>query len=140
MEHPLASLATAQQVRWVMDAEMEMYTPQGGESVRQRMHRTQILLEPEQYRALVELARLEGRSLSELLRELVREHLAQRDQAADVIRARQMAALERIRQHRQALLERRGGVPLDIDVAALVAAVREERDADISAGSTDDRR
>ncbi|MCM8749480.1 ribbon-helix-helix domain-containing protein [Thermomicrobiaceae bacterium CFH 74404] len=108
--------------------------------MRQRMHRTQILLEPEQYRALVELARLEGRSLSELLRELVREHLAQRDQAADVILARQMAALERIRQHRQAVLERRGGVPLDIDIAALVAAEREEHDADILAGSTDDRR
>ncbi len=104
------------------------------------MQRTQILLEPEQYRALVELARLEGRSLSELLRELVRDYLAQRDQAADMIRARQMAALERIRQHRQAVLERRGGVPLDIDVAALVAAVREERDADILAGSTDGRR
>lgn len=104
------------------------------------MQRTQILLEPEQYRALVELARLEGRSLSELLRELIRDYLAQRDQAADMIRSRQMAALERIRQHRQAVLERRGGVPLDIDVAALVAAVREERDADILAGSTDDRR
>jgi predicted CopG family antitoxin len=104
------------------------------------MHRTQVLLEPEQYRTLVELARLERRSLSDLVRELIREHLAQRAQAADAIWARRTAALERIRQHRQAVLERRGGVPLDIDVAALVAAVREERDADILAGSTDDRR
>ncbi len=103
---------------------MELYPHEGSERVRQRMHRTQILPEPEQNRALVKLARREGRSLSELLRELVREHLAQRHQAADVIRARHMAALERIRWHRQALLERRCGVPPASDVAALLVVVR----------------
>jgi predicted DNA-binding ribbon-helix-helix protein len=44
------------------------------------MQRTKILLEPEQHRALTEIAQAEGRSLSDLLREIVADHLAHRDQ------------------------------------------------------------
>ena len=64
------------------------------------MHRTQVLLEPGQHRALSEIARSEGRSISELLRELIREQLVRRQQVADERRRRQLEALDRIRQHR----------------------------------------
>lgn len=40
------------------------------------MHRTQILLEPWQYEALKALARKEGKSLSQVLREIVTERLS----------------------------------------------------------------
>ncbi len=46
------------------------------------MHRTQILLEPEQHQALTEIARREKRSLSELIRQLVDEQLQLRKQRA----------------------------------------------------------
>lgn len=46
------------------------------------MHRTQILLEPEQHKILTEIARQEKRSLSDLLREMVDEQIASRKQMA----------------------------------------------------------
>ncbi len=42
------------------------------------MHRTQILLEPEQHQTLTEIARRENRSLSDVVREMVRQQLAER--------------------------------------------------------------
>lgn len=42
------------------------------------MHRTQILLEPEQHKALVEIANAEGHSLSALIRQMLDEQLAER--------------------------------------------------------------
>jgi predicted DNA-binding protein len=42
------------------------------------MQRTQILLEPEQHKALVEIARREKRSLSDLVREMVEKQLEER--------------------------------------------------------------
>ena len=41
------------------------------------MVRTQILLEPEQHQILTEIARQENRSLSDLIRELVDERIAE---------------------------------------------------------------
>ena len=46
------------------------------------MHRTQILLEPEQHKTLTEIARQEQRSLSDLVREMVDRGIAERKQAA----------------------------------------------------------
>ena len=45
----------------------------------ERLYRTQILLEPEQQRVLAEIARREGRSDSDLVREMIRAQLAQRN-------------------------------------------------------------
>jgi hypothetical protein len=42
------------------------------------MYRAQIILEEEQHTALVEMARLEGRSISEIVREMVRAGLLAR--------------------------------------------------------------
>jgi predicted CopG family antitoxin len=97
--------------------------------VAERMHRTQILLEPEQHRALAELARSEGRSVSELVREIIRQRLAERERKIDADVKRRLEALERIRGHREAILARRGGQPLEIDVVEMINQMREERHA-----------
>ena len=46
------------------------------------LYRTQVLLEPEQYTTLTKLAESEGKSLSALLREMVAQALAGRQQKA----------------------------------------------------------
>lgn len=46
------------------------------------MYRTQILLEPEQHKALTEIARQERRSLSDVIREMVDKQIAERQQIA----------------------------------------------------------
>ena len=94
-----------------------------------RMYRTQILLEPEQHQTLAAIARREGRSVSDLLREMVRDQLDQRKEAADAALERQLAALERIRRHRNMIIAQRGGHPLELDVVELIDQMRAERDA-----------
>lgn len=82
-----------------------------------------ILLEPEQHRALSEIARRQGRSISGLVREIVQEYLDGpqdcRQQDLDIIRA-----LARTRQQ----LEAEHGV-LGVDLLTRVRAEREQ-DAD----------
>ena len=97
----------------------------------EKMYRTQILLEPEQHRALAEIARREERSVSDVVREMLREQLGQRQKKADMDRERRLQALERIKQHREAILARRGGKPFGIDVAEEINRMREERDEEI---------
>ncbi len=88
--------------------------------------RTQVLLQPEQHEALRRLAEREGRSLSALVREAV--DLLLESQGSDPERQRSLAALERLRDHRAAILERRGGQPLTFDVVEAIREAREERD------------
>lgn len=98
-----------------------------------RLQRTQILLEPDQHRVLSELASAEGRSLSDLVRELLAEQLAQRAQDRAALRRRHLAGLEEIRGHREAIRQRRGtaeGLP---DPVSLIDHLREERDAELTA-------
>ncbi len=94
----------------------------------ERKYRAQILLDPEQHRALVEIARREGRSLSDLVREMLWRQLERRGQALSPEVRRRLDALERIRQHRAELLRRRGGKPLQIDVVEMIRQMRGERD------------
>lgn len=96
-----------------------------------RMHRTQILLEPEQHRTLTDLARREGRSLSDIIREFVQVQLDQREQDHALRRERQLAALDRIRTHRQAVAARLGAKGLP-DPAETLDLLREERDAELT--------
>ena len=87
------------------------------------LHRAQLLLESEQHEALAEIAEKEGRSISDLVREIVRQHLAERVQEAESLRALQ--AIEELAQIRARLQEERGiykGDPL--------AEVRAEWDKD----------
>ncbi len=93
--------------------------------MRNTLYRAQILLEPEQHEALAEIARQENRSISEVVRAALREWLSEH-QESEAVR-QQLEALKVIQAHREELLARRGGQPLEIDAAALLGAVREER-------------
>ncbi len=121
---------------------------------------TQIVLEPEQYAALAEMAAREGKSVADEVRKIVRRYLdeqptalperehdedrvattiaeirheyqAARQRAVAMPLAERVAVLEQIRQHREAILADNGGQPLDFDVIAETNRMREERDAEI---------
>ena len=70
------------------------------------LHRAQLLLEAEQHRALAKIAEQEGRSISDLVREIVRQHLAERRQQDQQLTALQ--AIERLTQIRARLREEHG--------------------------------
>jgi hypothetical protein len=69
--------------------------------------------------------------MSEVVREILQQQLVLRRQRADLAKQRQLAALEEISRHRQALVERRGGRLIDLDVAELIDQLREKHDAGI---------
>jgi predicted DNA-binding protein len=94
------------------------------EVIMSTLHRAQLLLESEQHQALAEIAEQEGRSISDLVREIVRQHLAERSQQAQQLTALQ--AIERLSQIRARLQEEHGlyqGDPL--------AEVRAEWEEDV---------
>lgn len=86
------------------------------------LHRAQLLLEPEQHAALARIAEREGRSISNLVREIVGQHLAQRDDEARKLTALQ--AIEELTQMRTMLREQHG--PYRGDPVAEVRAEWEE--------------
>lgn len=94
-----------------------------------KMHRAQILLEPKQHQELAEIAQEKGTSISEIVRTAVREWLAERSQ--DAIVRKRLEALKQIDQHRMAILARRDGKPLEIDIAETIEQIREERDDEL---------
>ena len=96
-----------------------------------KMHRAQILLEPDQHQKLAEIAQREGTSISEIVRLAVGQWLEERDE--DEILRWQLEALEQVAQHQQAILARRHGKPLEIDLAATIEQMREERDDELLA-------
>jgi len=71
-----------------------------------KLYRAQILLESEQHQVLAEIAEHEGRSISDLVREIVRHHLAERRQQAQQLTALQ--AIEQLTQIRARLQEEHG--------------------------------
>ena len=86
--------------------------------------RTQILLEPEQHSALVEIAHLEQRSISDVVRSIVDQYLNSRSEDVQKQRARQ--ALEKLI-HMRHKIEARSGVYQ----GDLLAEARAEREAQI---------
>jgi hypothetical protein len=96
-----------------------------------KMHRAQILLEPDQHKKLAEIARREGASISEIVRTAVKQWLAERSE--DEVLRRRLEALGQVEQHRQAILARRNGKPLEIDLTAAIEQMREERDDELLA-------
>lgn len=93
-----------------------------------RMLRTQILLEPEQHQQLTELAQIEQRSMSDLIREMVRQQLAIRTDDRNRLLRDRLSALDAIEQHRRRILKRRNGQPLDINPQQIIDQLREEQD------------
>ena len=92
--------------------------------MQQAKYRAQILLEPEQHEALAQVAQQENRSISDLVREIVREWLAAQDHEAQ--RQREMQALEELTQLRLKIQEKHG-----VYAGDLIEEVRAERDAEI---------
>ena len=102
-----------------------------------RLYRTQILLAPEQHKALSEIAHREGRSISELVRAMIQQELEQRNSSHQETKQRRLAALERIRQHREEIIAENGGKYLDFDVIEAIRQAREEQDGWLIAESTE---
>ena len=107
--------------------------------MRERLYRAQILIEQRQRKTLAQIARREGRSISDVARELIRLGLEAREETPAARWRRRAKALDQAAQLRAAILQRRGGRPLDVDVAELIRSVREERDAAIFQALSDDR-
>ena len=91
------------------------------------MYKTQIVLEPEQHRALAEIAEREGRTIADVVQDLVKQALEQHERRA---RSQQhhLEGLEQVREHREAILAERGGKPIELDTVELINEMREERD------------
>ena len=62
--------------------------------MRERLHRTQLLLEPVQHRALVDIAQREGRSISEIVRTMIAEQLDRRERVVSADLERRLEALD----------------------------------------------
>jgi hypothetical protein len=59
---------------------------------------------------------------------MIQERLDQRRHIQDAAMKRRLEALERIREHREAILAERGGKPIDLDLVETIKQMREERD------------
>lgn len=92
-----------------------------------RMHRTQILLESEQHALLTQFAQNEGRSLSDIVREMLTAQIALRQREADTLQQQRLETLQRIELHRQQILARRNNQPLSFQPEEIIDALREER-------------
>jgi hypothetical protein len=97
----------------------------------QPLHRTQVLLEPQQHQELTRIAKEEDRSLSDLLREMVRRDLERRREAEDRVRKERVEAIDRIRERRQEMFAMRPPDAPPLDVTEIIRLNREERDDEI---------
>jgi predicted DNA-binding ribbon-helix-helix protein len=88
------------------------------------LYRAQLLLEAEQHKALAKIAEQEGRSISDLVREIVDQHPAERRQQTQQLTALQ--AIERLTQIRARLQEEHGMYQSDP-----LAGVRAEWEEDV---------
>ncbi len=95
----------------------------------EKLTRTQVLLAERQRAALTDIAERSGRSVSEVVRDVVDRYLAEQDKEE---LDRFLRALDRIRKHGEDYLAA-GGKPLDVDMAEMINEMREERDAEIVA-------
>ncbi len=96
----------------------------------ERMHRTQVLLEPAQHEWLVGLARTEERSVSDLIREMVDHQIQERELEAEATKQRQLIALARIAQRCEEMVEEMGGQPIIVKGTDVIDLIREERSAE----------
>ncbi len=87
------------------------------------LYRTQILLEREQHKKLKEIAQYEGRSVSDLMREILRNYLDEEERQA--AKQRELQALAELVQLHDTLKERHG-----IYKGDLIAEIRDELDED----------
>lgn len=91
--------------------------------MKERLYRAQLLLQPDLHRRLRQIARREGRSISDVSRDLLEYALTQREKE-------RTARLERVRALRQAAEQIRlelGGNSVDVNIVELIREEREER-------------
>ncbi len=88
------------------------------------LYRAQILLEPEQHRTLARIAEKEGRSISEVVREIVGQYLVEREQETQL--QREMQAIDTLTQIRRQIEQKHGVYQGD-----LLAEIRAEREQEI---------
>lgn len=93
---------------------------------------TQIYLKPSLSQALSNIAQQEAKTVVYLVEELLEKAIRRKQQAQEPKKIR-LAALERIKQHRAEILVERKGNPLQINLAAILEGVREERDDELFA-------
>jgi hypothetical protein len=87
------------------------------------LYRAQILLEPEQHRTLADIAEKEGRSISEVVREIVGQYLVEREQETQL--QKEMQAIEALTKIRRQIEQKHGVCRRD-----LLAESRAEREQD----------
>ena len=95
------------------------------------LKRTHLLLEPEQQQSLYEIALREGKSVSEIAREMIRYGIEQKDQEYRLRRDRRLAALEKAARLRTALRDAEDVSLLDNDLVELIDKMREDRDGEL---------
>jgi hypothetical protein len=100
----------------------------------ERLHRTEILLEPEQHQKLADLAEREGRSLSAVVRSILARELQRQEPTRSGRSAETGDPLVSLRRAQEEMLARRGGSPVAVDVEEMIREMREERDEEILAG------
>lgn len=88
----------------------------------------QIQLTLEQTQALDHLAQEQGKTIIELVEELLQDAIRQRQQARHRKLAHQLESLERIKRHKAEILTSRKGEPLNINLVTMLQEIREERD------------
>ena len=88
-------------------------------------YRAQILLEPEQHQALQQIARLEGRSLSDVAREVIQAGLDARQSDSEEIWQKRNQAMQKLRQIREAV-QKACGI-YDGNLISEARAIREEQ-------------
>ena len=91
------------------------------------LQRTHILLEPSQQKLLAEIARLEGRSASDLARELIQQGLDQRQRQFLQEQEHRLAALEEARRVRRLIHAQYGEALSGLDLTDLIHQMRKER-------------
>ena len=77
-------------------------------------YRAQILLEPEQHEALSNIAQREGRSISDVAREIIRMGLDAVARDNDAVWRKRMKALERLNTIREEIRLQQGTYPGDL--------------------------
>lgn len=95
-------------------------------------YRAQILLEPEQHRALVELAERQKRSVSDLVREAVAEYVVDRTNSATL--KKRLAALDELERLQAEIRATSGTVPEDF-----LTRIRDEHEEELWQRLFDDK-
>src|SRR5689334_5088149 len=91
------------------------------------LHRTQLLFEEDQFKALIEMAQSEGRSISEIVRGLVQNEIDRQSCEREERRRRGLATIEWLRK----VQFEQPDVSATYDPVAELQRAREERDEEI---------